>query len=335
MSEPKFHHFVPVMHLKHFVGPTPPGQVWTYDADLDRAWSSVPEETGGQRDFYSIERDDGMMDTAVEKCLSTVESAAAPVYEALLRGNIPAKGTQERVDFAAFLALMFMRTPGMRRMIGEVLGRNIQIMGYAYGISDTAFEALNRRAEADGGRKLNADERERVRQTLIDPSGYALQLPKERTLPVLLNTANGLVPVFHNMKWTLVEAAHGFFITSDNPVVKDVDPKSVSPFYGDGGFANKTIEVIFPMSPKRALMMTWRESFPDTATVPGDYAWRVNQALAANSDRQLYAHIEDERLRKLSTEFKHTKPGMTTQGFGPEKFAKVDVPRRIGHPPTT
>lgn len=289
MSEPKFHHYVPLLHLKHFVGQTPHGHVWTYDAETGQVRSSLPKETGGQTHFYSIERDDGTMDTTVEKCFSTVESAAAPVYEALLQGKIPAKGTRERADFAAFLALMFMRTPGMRRMIGEVVGRGIQILAYAYGTNDTAFKSLNRRAEADGAQQLTAEERERVRQTMVDPSGYRMEVPKERTFHILLSTANGLVPIFRNMKWTLIEAAHGFFITSDNPVIKDVDPKSVSPFYGDGGFMNKTVEVVFPLSPRRALMMTWRELFPDTVTVPRDYAWQILWRRAAAGSATLDA----------------------------------------------
>lgn len=55
------------------------GQVWTYDAATDRPWSAVAEETCKQTHFYSIERDDGTMDTQIEEFLSTIESRAAPV----------------------------------------------------------------------------------------------------------------------------------------------------------------------------------------------------------------------------------------------------------------
>jgi hypothetical protein len=56
----------------------------------------------------------------------------------------------------------------------------------------------------------------------------------------------------------------------------------------------------------------------------------VNKARAANSDRYLYAHIQHTRIQKLGAEFKDSRPGMTTQGFGPKKFAKIAVARRMG-----
>jgi hypothetical protein len=77
--------------------------VWTYDAPSGRAWSAIPEETAVQTHFYSAERDGGSMDTRIEEFLSTVEGAAAPVYECLLKGAIP-KDSQERMSFAQFLA---------------------------------------------------------------------------------------------------------------------------------------------------------------------------------------------------------------------------------------
>jgi Protein of unknown function (DUF4238) len=99
----------------------------------------------------------------------------------------------------------------------------------------------------DGARTLNAEEKERIRQTFLDPSCYKMEIAQERTLYVL-KAADKLAPLFFNMKWSLMAAANGFFITSDNPLVREVDPKSISPFYGDGGFANKTVEVTFPLS---------------------------------------------------------------------------------------
>lgn len=268
------------------------------------------------------------MDTAVEKYLSEVESFAAPIYEALLQGKIPAKGTLERQTFAIFIALMYTRTPGQRRMIGELIGRQLQVLCYAYGISETAFNTLSGCVERDVGRDFSADERECIRQIFIDPSGYKLRIPKEQVLPIMLGTAHGLMPAFSSMKWTLIDAAQSFFITSDNPVVREVDPKSIHSFYGDGGISNPTAQIIFPLSRKRALMMTWRENFPDTASVSGDYVWWVNKALAANSDRQLYAHIEHKKITKLSGDFKDSRPNMTSSGFGPEKFATIEVPRK-------
>src|SRR6058998_1186923 len=96
----KAHHTIPRLHLAHFAGATPPGQVWTYDSLTRRNWSQVPEETGTETHFYSLVNDDGTHDTRIEEMLSGFETRAAPVYEDLLQGNVPKLGTQERVHFA-------------------------------------------------------------------------------------------------------------------------------------------------------------------------------------------------------------------------------------------
>jgi Protein of unknown function (DUF4238) len=80
----KSQHIIPRLHLQHFAGRDPPGQVWTYDAETGRQWSAIPEETCVQTHFYSAGREDGTMDTRVEEFLAQVESRAAPVYGGLL-----------------------------------------------------------------------------------------------------------------------------------------------------------------------------------------------------------------------------------------------------------
>lgn len=80
MPTPKRQHFVPIVHLKHFIGSSPKSQVWTYDAGGD-VLSATPENTAVETHFYSVERDDGTMDTQLEEFLSLVENNAAPVYD--------------------------------------------------------------------------------------------------------------------------------------------------------------------------------------------------------------------------------------------------------------
>jgi hypothetical protein len=186
LPTPKRQHFIPIVHLKNFVGAAPKGQVWTYDVESAEVRSATPENTAVQTHFYSIEGDDGAMDTRVEDYLATVESNAAPVYEALLQTKIPPKGSQGRVDFATFLALMYLRTPAMRRMGAEMVGRQLQVPCYAYGNNKKAFEALNRRAEETGRRHFNEEGKERLRKHFLDPSGYVMQIAKERRKVVSL-----------------------------------------------------------------------------------------------------------------------------------------------------
>jgi Protein of unknown function (DUF4238) len=122
----KSQHTIPRLHLQHFVGPEPAGQVWTYDAISGKRWSRVPEETCVQTHFYSAERSDGATDTRLEEFLSQVESRAAPVYEALLKKRLPRD--QARADFAQFLALMHCRTTTMRRMAAKSVAEALRLL---------------------------------------------------------------------------------------------------------------------------------------------------------------------------------------------------------------
>jgi len=210
-----------------------------------------------------------------------------------------------------------------------LIGRHIQILCYAYGSSEKAFEALNRRAQKAGARTLNQEEKERLRQDLLDPSKYVMQIGKERTLAIL-GAADKLAPILFDMNWSIVEPLHGFFITTDNPLVREVDPNTRHPIYGDHGFLNKTAEVLFPLSPQRLLLMSWGDGALDRGIFERDHVDIVNRRLAARSDRYVFAHIYHKRLKDLASEFKDSRPGITTDGFGPKEFAKIEVPRRMG-----
>jgi hypothetical protein len=321
---PKRHHTTPILHLKHFTDAN--GQVWAYDAETSDTRPAAPRNTAVQTHFYSAEGVGGTMDTRLEEYLAKVESAAAPVYEALLRGQLP-ENSQARADFATFLALMYVRTPAMRRMHGEGYGRYLQILVYAHALDDRIFERTVEGFEREHGEPLDPEMKKRLRRDMLDPSGYALEIPKEKTFGAL-NATDKLAPIFYKMRWSLLVAEHGYFITSDNPLVRIVEPRAHHRMYGDHGFLNKTAEVSFPLSPKLLLILSWDETALERGVLGRKHVTALNQVRAAYCDRYLYAHVRDKRLAKLAAEFKGSRPGMKTLGFGPKKFAAVTIARR-------
>jgi hypothetical protein len=212
-------------------------------------------------------------------------------------------------------------------MSAEIYGRGLQIMTYANAANKRVFESTMKRYEKELGKALDGETKERLRRDMLDPSGYVIEIPKERTFSSL-KVADDLAPIFFKMKWSLVIAEHGYFVTSDNPLVRLVDPKTSHPIRGDFGFYNKTAEVSLPLSPKMLLVMSRQKNARDIGVVDRNAVNGLNRARAANSERYLYAHVLDKRLQRLAAEFKESRPGMTTQGFGPKKFAEIRVPRR-------
>lgn len=326
MANPKSHHTVPRLNLEHFAGHEPKGQVWTYDKITGRSTSAIPEETGTQTHFYSVQKDDGTWDTRIEGFLGTIESLAAPTYRGLLNSEIP-RDNQERADFSTFLAIMYVRTPTMRRMMAEVYAKGLQIQTYATAVHKEAFENTIRRYEEDRGKKLSDGMKEKLRNDMIDPSNYILEVPKERTFRVF-DIADKLAPMFFDMKWSLIIPKSGFLITSDNPVIRRVDHKTVHPVYGDHGFLNKTAEITFPLSPKLLLLLTWRKDAKTWGMVERSHIDDLNRSCAFQAERQLYSHVHHKKLEQLAQESKNSRPTMQISGFGPKKFSEVRIPRR-------
>src|ERR1700722_9142062 len=329
MSTPKRQHTVPRLHLRHFVGRDPEGHVWSYESRSGRVWSATPENTAVESHFYSAERTDGTMDTAIEEHLSKIESLAAPVYSALLRGEIPDK-CQERANFAHFLSLMYARTGSMRRVAAESYGRFMQTVMFAHTQFPDAFDTVMRRYEQTIGHSLTAEQREAARRAMADPSGYEFEIPKERTFTMLASVADELAKYFFSMNWSVHTLSEGYLITSDNPIGRAVDPGSTHPIYGDHGFLNKTIEVTFPLSPSTMLLMTWKEARPIPPSRSQELAHVANSVRAAQSERFVYAHVNDARIAQLATEFRDSRADMKISGLRPENFGKVTVGRRRG-----
>ena len=102
----------------------------------------------------------------------------------------------------------------MRRMFAEITGRMTQIHSYAYAANRRkAFEGLMCRFEAEQAETIVSALKEKIGQAMLDPSGYIIEM---------------LTPILNEMKWSLAFAEHGYFITSDNPLVREVDPKNLS-----------------------------------------------------------------------------------------------------------
>jgi hypothetical protein len=124
----------------------------------------------------------------------------------------------------------------------------------------TSLSSL-RSCTSDGGPVYTAEQKERLRQDFLNPSDYVIEVSEQRTLPVLA-TANKLSPIFFEMKWSIVRSFGAVFITTDNPIVREVDPQTRHPVLGDHGFVNKTAEVIYPLSPACLLLMSWDQAAP-------------------------------------------------------------------------
>lgn len=149
-------------------------------------------------------------------------------------------------------------------MSAELQSRMFQLQNHATALHDGAFNSFIRKMEEGEGRIYTPEERAKIKSVMIDPSSFEIHIPKERTLDILGN-AKPIMPLIHDMSWSVVEPERGFVISSDNPVCRVV----IGPRHpmSDGGFLHKNVEVSFPLSPKRLLLMSWHKGLPPTFEV--------------------------------------------------------------------
>src|SRR5690242_349243 len=61
-ARPKRQHYVPKVHLRHFVGAAPANMIWTFDLVQSRWRTSTIDNTAVQSNFYSVETPEGPND---------------------------------------------------------------------------------------------------------------------------------------------------------------------------------------------------------------------------------------------------------------------------------
>jgi hypothetical protein len=320
---PKDHHLIPEMHLKHFTDAK--GMVWTYHKASGNLSQAVPRETCVQRNFYAVEREPGQYHDDLELCLSLVESNATPIYEKLLRGEIP-QG-DERGHFALFIGTMYARTPGMVRMFAEAMGSGVGMVAAMLTTSRAKFdEAIDKTEEELGS--LDPAIRDQMFEFLKNPDKYKIDVDRSAGLRAL-GVSERMAGIFYGMGWSLLmpKDKSDFFITSDHPVARIV-PEMPNSFFGDGGFMNPNVQVTFPLSPDCLLIMTWgRDALSGVIPIRRMTVHSQNKQRAFFAEAQIYADRRDAGIQALVKKYKDQRANITISGFGADR--RVEVRRKL------
>lgn len=319
----KQQHFVPRMHLANFVGNEPTGHVWTYNIQDETVRSSIPEGTGKQGNFYTVTDFEGNHHDELETWLSGVEAKATEPYKKLLKGEIP-QG-QERADFSTFLSSMYARSPVMLKNYGQMMGQSTQLINQVATATLGRFEmSLRQSGQAD----LSPEEIKATYEFAKDTSNYTINVDHQATLPAI-GVSDKLQEIFFNMTWSILSSEEQHLITSDNPVVRVVDPKTYHPIYGDHGFMNKTATVTFPLSPKYCLHLAWGAAdSPFIFPIKKQLARLFNKHRAYFCDKYLYANCKEEGLMKLGAKYKNHGLQLKIGGAN-DDFAEVVIERKM------
>jgi Protein of unknown function (DUF4238) len=223
------------------------------------------ENVGTRRRFYRRKRPDGSEIDDVEWSLGEGEKAAAPVLRALDH-NWPLVR-----DHKAALAELFA----------------VQLLRGTRWKAD--YEELTRRflERYPDDPKTPPQLREREEAAFLSDSHRLIQM---------LSTTRKLATALGSMHWTLLEFGAPLVATSDHPVVlwPAIDSRMPEPTSIRFGVF-ECGEVRLPLSPTRAVLMTWTDTPDDERTrvqCTRDHAANLNAFTVASADRQWF-HLPD------------------------------------------
>lgn len=318
----KRQHVVPRFYLSKFCDSD--GKVWTYGANM-KPLASVPEKTGVETNFYSPTGPNGERYDEIETLLAQIEGGAAPLWNDLSNGRMPTG--EDRDIISLFLAAQYLRSPSVVSASAELAAHIAHHTTQVLASHKEAHERSVDEFEAETGEAISPEERKKMREFLSNTGNYKISVLRSAGLQAL-GGMEELANMFLNMAWVVGRSKDQHLITSDSPVTRVSDPATHHPLYGDGGFANKTVRVQFPMSPNRMLEMTWQGNERDCVVeIPKNMARKMNGQRAFSAQRYVFGSQRDAGIKKLCDKWlsRGNSPKVTTGRNTPE----IEVKRKL------
>lgn len=244
-------HFVTAAYL---VGFTPKGtrdsQLFVYERNSEKSFRLVPDEAAKRRNYYSIPQKDGGFNDVVDTMLTALEGQAMPSLQKLLSGDYELS-TFERALLGYLIAFQEFRTPWARanfqKMEVSLMGQMMRVAAQAPGYLEHTLKELEADGKADGS--VSADE---LRESLKNKKIKLVAKP-HAGIDTMVSTAQSIGNIYAHMRWTVLHATEGEFLTSDAPVVRR-DPGFRGGLYG-GGLMSSTAEVWCPLDKRTCLLI--------------------------------------------------------------------------------
>jgi hypothetical protein len=292
MSErTKKQHVVPRFYLRHFTQAD--GELWTHDCVAATARKSTPEKTAFETNIYTPVGEDGTRIDLIEDTLAKIESQAAGVYSDLL--SFKRLDPVAKLDFAAFLATMFARSPAQLRQFAQTMGQ-MALWGGRHEM-DRAFREREERGEVSEADRA-------IQKILHDNEMFRMDVDRRVGL-LAFQQAETLMHLMAQMNWSYEISERQQLVTSDNPVfwVKGGGPP-VPAAYGFG-LGNPFAVIPFPLSPGVILRLDWRRDGAwKKAKLERQRAKLANQYQAKHKERLLFFRDEDQGLCTLAMKYK-------------------------------
>jgi hypothetical protein len=275
----KRHHVVPRFYLRRWADER--DRVYVVDLAAGHERLSSTESVCVRKDFYTFEAEDGTRSDGFEQVLSGIEGMASSVFRSIDAGAWPLDAEQRGV-MANFIALQMARLPDLRRVLDEAVSKMNERMRQVTLADDDEFEHMI--LDVVGPDATDAD-RAQYRAALAEP--FDARLTGAGFADMMVEAIDEVLQPIYDMRWTLVEAAEGEFITSDHPIFLWRRPEWPEhlPY---GLFTAERAHI--PISRQHVLMLTHETGDDERATMRKEAVRLVNANAAFAVERCFVLH---------------------------------------------
>jgi hypothetical protein len=279
-------------------------QVTVHVAGKLASFTMNTADAGTRRRPYTRFRPDGSRIDDMEATLAEVENRIKPTLTAI--DQDPRLTRDRKGGLAQFIAVQMLRSPEFFR----TRAKNVEDFINEHFVREHAKPALLERAggDTDRARELAIELFQRETQALVSMSQLSLKV----------------ATILASMRWQLLQTSRPALIYSNQPVVLwpagfgVMQSAPTRPRFGP----MSAQEVLFPLAPRLALMMTW-EDRPDRETprpIGHDLAATINELVIGQADRQWMHAVDHEPartsvpLRSVSTALGGSSAALATAG---------------------
>jgi hypothetical protein len=228
-----------------------PGEsrLWVYERNSDRVFRNVPKNLACKRAYYTVSRKDGVEEDQLEKLFGAeVEGPGIAVIRRLSRESKQLHW-EERMQATALIAFQELRVPYMREQLARMMKGLLKgFMNSAIGVPGMLEKDINKlQCEGKVSDAITAEDLRKV----VREGGIDIVMKPEASLMAMGHAVKTLMTTYAELKWEVLIAREGEFVTSDCPVCRDY------PISGNGpvGLANPDLNVYFPITHVRTLRL--------------------------------------------------------------------------------
>jgi hypothetical protein len=246
------HHYVTLAYLEGMLADGE-SRLWVYERNSDRVFRNIPKNLATKRAYYTIVGKDGADSDVFEKMLG--EEIEGPGISALRRLSRDTRqlNWQERLHATALIAVQELRVPYMREQLSEMMKGLYTAFMHRTVSEPGRLEKYLKERQAAGKASAGVSAAE-MRNAVMD-GGIKLEMKPEASLRAMGHSLRALISTYAEMRWTVLIANDGEFVTSDCPVCRDYPETHSMP----AGLVNPDLTLYFPFSRSRALRLSHDE----------------------------------------------------------------------------